>query len=137
MAALAAAMALISVSCERFDIPGTRWAGVAASQMEVAGITINFGFNDTLTFTSENAGRLVQQSWTYPSADEEGVRTSIDFTYKFDGTNGTLTYNQKAHPFSYNKKNGELTLKYILPDEPGYDEYVATFYHNEIYFKMY
>lgn len=137
MAAMAAMVMLLTASCENFEIPGTRWAGMSAGQVEVAGFTLNFGINDTLTFTSENAGRLVQQAWSYGVEYVEGDRTTIEFTYKFDGTNGTLTYNRKAHPFKYNKKTGELTLQYILPDEPGYDEYVEQFYHNEVYFKMY
>lgn len=138
LAAAASAVMLFAVSCERFDIPGTRWAGYTAGTMNAGGVELQIGTNDTLTFTGEAAGRLIRKEYaSMAGVYQDGETTSIEFTYKFDGTNGTITFNKKAHPFTYNKKNKELTLQIITPDEPGYTEYMQTFVHNEIYFKMY
>ncbi len=138
LTALAAITMMLTISCNKFDIPGTRWQGTAAGQVSMGGFDATIGSHDTLTFTSETAGNLVQRPFSEAfGMVTDGESTTTNFTYTFDGSEGTITFNQKRHPFSYNSKRKELTLQIITPGEEGYDEYIQTFSKPEVSFKMY
>ena len=135
---LIAVTMLLVVSCSSFDIPGTRWAGTASGTMSVGGMSATVGMCDTLQFSSDRAGKLIQKSYTEAMGmTNEGERTSIDFSYKFDGSEGTITFNRKSHPFTYNRGDKTLTVEMVVKDEAGYDEFVQSFGSNKVTFKMY
>lgn len=138
LAAAAAILMITSAACSKFDIPGTRWQATVSGQMSMGGFTATVGSHDTLTFTGENAGKLLQQPFTEAyGMVTDGESTTVDFTYTFDGSGGTITFNRKSHPFTFDRGKKELTLEVILPDEEGYNEYIQTFSNNKVSFKMY
>lgn len=138
LAILAAAATLLVASCSSFDIPGTRWAGKAKGTISMGGLSATVGMCDTLQFTGEASGKLIQKSYTEAMGTTvEGEATTTDFSYKFDGSEGTITMNSKSHPFTYNRRDKSLTVEVVVKGEEGYDEFVQSFGSNSITFKMY
>lgn len=121
--AFTAILAVFSLaSCNKtVDLTGTSWEGnLKKDTVMIDGTPAEFSMTMTLDFITDATGRLqVGDMMTIDGSPYMNHSSDETFSYTFDGESSGSIFNlsleedaQFSIPFTYDKKNKEITLKY-------------------------
>lgn len=132
--ALLACFTMMFASCNKEKtLNGTSWKSTVTTTDQVTEDvvgTMRMKIDFTMKFTNATQGVLSASSTvtlttpdgnTGPMPGYNQESRTANFTYTFDGKNGTIKHDDgpKSFTFSYDKKNNTITIKNILDSDEG------------------
>lgn len=138
LVAFVACMTVFATSCSKEkELAGTTWTYTISETEtgEIEGMPMEITVNGTVTlqFVDQSNGKLTMEMSLIMGGMNLGSQSETqEFTYTFDGTNGTMTAEGVSQNFTYNKEDNTITLTETGVDEETGETITETMVFNEV-----
>lgn len=111
--AMIAFVAMVFTSCSKeLELDGTTWVATYNETTTMDGVSGTANLTFTLNFKDKTSGTMAVNGSIAISSMGSPIpmNYSENFTYTFDGTNGTMTSNGESQNFSYDKDSKHISM---------------------------